>query len=140
MQHLAQHTFSATPQTVRAARDFTMQTLDSWGGCLRRDDIRTCVSELAGNAVQHGSPESRDYLLRLIRHPHCLHIEVHDGGGHSPVRIPPASLSAEAGRGMRIVQELCDDWGVQALTGTGKAVWTCFHRPEAHTSRCSCTP
>ncbi|MER5941972.1 hypothetical protein ABT121_32230 [Streptomyces sp. NPDC001928] len=45
---------------------------------------------------------------------------------------------------MRIVQELCDDWGVRALTGKGKgkgkAVWACFRRPEADASRCSCTP
>lgn len=140
MRHLAQHAFSATPQTVHAARDFAMQALDSWGGCRRGDDIRACVSELAGNAVQHGSPDGRDYLVRLIRHSHCLHVEVHDSARPSRVRTPPASQSAEGGRGMRIVQELCDDWGVRALTGNGKAVWTCFRRLEAHPARCSCTP
>ncbi|MFG2629758.1 hypothetical protein [Streptomyces sp. NPDC048473] len=97
MRHLAQHAFSATPQTVCTARDFAMQALDTWGGCRRRDDIRACVSELAGNAVQNGSPDGRDYLVR-------------------------------------------DDWGVRALTGEGNAVWTCYRRPEAHTSRCFCTP
>ncbi|AKJ09742.1 regulator [Streptomyces incarnatus] len=140
MPHLSQHSFSTTPQTVRAARDFAMEALDNWGGCRRSDDIRTCVSELAGNAVRHGSLHGHAYLVRLIRHPDCLHVEVHDSARHSRVRIPSASLSAEAGRGMRIVQELCDDWGVRVLTGEGKAVWTCFRRPEAHTSRCSCTP
>ncbi|MEU0603644.1 ATP-binding protein [Streptomyces sp. NPDC006393] len=140
MRHLAQQIFSAHPQTVRAARDFAVQALDSWGGCRRDDDIRLCVSELAGNAVQHGSPDGRTYLVRLVRHQYCLHVEVHDSARHFAVRIPPASPNAEAGRGMHIVQELCDDWGVQALTGKGKAVWTCFRRPEAHTSRCSCTP
>jgi anti-sigma regulatory factor (Ser/Thr protein kinase) len=139
MPYLTQQAFSPTPQTVRAARAFAMQALDSWGGCRRSDDIQVCVSELASNAVQHGSPESRDYLLRLIRHPYCVHIEVHDSTRHPPVRVPPASMSAESGRGMHIVQELCDDWGVSS-TDDGKVVWTCFHRPEAHTSRCSCTP
>lgn len=140
MRHLAQQTVAADPQTMHAARDFAMQALDGWGGCRRGDDIRLCVSQLAGNAVQHGSPDGRTYLVRLIRHPCCLHVEVHDSASHSRVRIPPASPSAEAGRGMRIVQELCDDGGVQALTGQGRAVWICFRRPEAHTSRCSCTP
>ncbi|MFD7409237.1 ATP-binding protein [Streptomyces sp. NPDC059866] len=139
MPHLAQHAFTPTPQTVRHARDFAMQSLDTWGGCRRRDDIWACVSELAGNAVRHGSPDGRDYLVRLIRHPHCLHVEVHDSARHLRVRVRPASLSGEAGRGMRIVQELCDDWGVQALTGECKAVWTCFRRPEAPISRCSLT-
>ncbi|MFG2788244.1 ATP-binding protein [Streptomyces sp. NPDC048419] len=142
MQHLAQHTFSATAQTVRAARDFAMRTLDSWGGCGRGDDIRVCVSELAGNAVRHGSPDGRDYLVRLVRHPSCVHVEVHDSARRSRVRIPPESSSSsgdEAGRGIRLVQELCDDWGVRAPAGNGKAVWTCFRRPEVGASRCSCT-
>ncbi|MGW1910500.1 ATP-binding protein [Streptomyces sp. NPDC002076] len=99
----------------------------------------------AGNAVRHGSSDGRTYLVRLIQHPYCFHVEVHDSevhdsARHSPFRIPPASPSAEAGRGMRIVQGLCDDWVVQARTGQGKAVWTCLRRPEVHTSRCSCTP
>ncbi|GAA5004442.1 ATP-binding protein [Streptomyces siamensis] len=139
MPHLAQHAYGATPQTVRSARDFAMRALDSWGGCGRRDDIRTCVSELAGNAVRHGTPNGHDYLLRLIQHPHCLHVEVHDSAPHSRVRIPPASPNGEAGRGMHIVQELGDDWGVRALTGTDKAVWVCFRRPESLIARCSCT-
>ena len=56
MPHLAQRAFSPTPQTVRTARAFAMQALDSWGGCGRRDDIRVCLSELAGNAVQTREP------------------------------------------------------------------------------------
>ncbi|MFD9006686.1 ATP-binding protein [Streptomyces sp. NPDC059582] len=140
MQHLAQRAFSATPQTVRAAREFAMQALDGWGGCRRGDDIRLCVSELAGNAVQHGSLDGHDYLIRLVRRPLCLHVEVHDGTRHSPVRVPPRSLDAEDGRGMRIVEELCDTWGVRTDADSSKAVWTCFRRPEAHISRCSCTP
>jgi anti-sigma regulatory factor (Ser/Thr protein kinase) len=140
MRHLAQHLFSATPQTVRTARDFAMQALTAWGGCRRGDDIRVCVSELAGNAVRHAHPDGGDYLVRLIRHPHCLHVEVHDRAHPFGVRIRPASPSAEAGRGMRIVQELCDDWGVSTGTGIGKTVWACFRRPEAAPSRCSRTP
>lgn len=115
MRHLTQHTFSA-------ARDFAMQALDSWGGCQRGGDIRARVSELAGNAVQHGSPNGCAYLVRLIRHSPCLRVEVHDSARYFRVRIPPASLSGEAGPGMRIVQELCNHWGVWALTGKGRAV------------------
>ncbi|WP_329579505.1 ATP-binding protein [Streptomyces sp. NBC_01361] len=140
MRHLAQHASSASPQTGRAARDFAMQTLDSWGRCQRGGDIRACVSELAGHAVQHGSPDGCTYLVRLIRHSHCLHVAVHDSARYFRVRIPPAALSGEAGRGIRTVQERCNDWGVRDLTGEGKAVRTCFRRPEAHVSRCAVTP
>ncbi|MGW3915220.1 ATP-binding protein [Streptomyces sp. NPDC005070] len=140
MRHFAQHSFSATPQTVRTAREFAMRALDTWGGCQRRDDIRTCVSELAGNAVQHGSADGRDYLVRLVRHPYCLHVEVDDCALDSRIRIPSPSPDRENGRGIHLVQELCDDWGVQLRTEDAKTVWTCFHRPEAPVSRCSRTP
>lgn len=140
MQHLAQHAFGATPQTIRTARDFATRTLDAWGGCRRSDDIRACVSELAGNAVQHASPGNGAYLLRLIRHPHCLHVEVHDSARRFHPRLPHASPTRESGRGLRIIHELGDDWGVRPLTSKKKAVWICFRRPEATTSRCSCTP
>ncbi|MEU6323944.1 ATP-binding protein [Streptomyces sp. NPDC047009] len=127
MQYLAQRAFKATPQTVRAARDFAMKTLDNWGACPRRDDIRTCVSELAGNAVEHGSPEHRDYMIRLVQNPYCLHVEVHDTTTDTPVHTPHTSPSEEAGRGISIVQQLSDEWGVRTTpTGSGKAVWTCF--------------
>ncbi|MCX5442827.1 ATP-binding protein [Streptomyces sp. NBC_00056] len=88
MRHLTQHALSATPHTVRTARDFAMQTLDTWGGCRRREDIQACVSELAGNAVQDGSPDGRDCLLRRIRNPHCLQVEVHDRASHSASASP----------------------------------------------------
>ncbi|WP_351231672.1 ATP-binding protein [Streptomyces sp. NPDC002133] len=70
-----------------------MQVLESWGGCLRRDDIRACVPELAGNAVRHDSPDGRNHLVRLIRHTDCLHLEVHDSARRSRVRIPPPPRS-----------------------------------------------
>ncbi|MGW1886669.1 ATP-binding protein [Streptomyces sp. NPDC001970] len=129
------------PQTVRTARAFAMQVLESRGGCRRRDDIRTCVSELAGNAVRHGSPDGHNYLVRLVRHTHCLHLEVHDSARRFRGRIPPPSMTGEAGRGMCIVQELSGHWGVEAGgVGDRKGVWTCFRRPEVQISRCSCKP
>ncbi|MFE4997432.1 ATP-binding protein [Streptomyces mirabilis] len=141
MQRLTQHAFSPTPQTVRTARLFAMQALENWGGCQRRDDIRACVSELAGNAVQHGSPDGRDYLVRLVQRTCCVHVEVLDNAFRSNVRIPPPSATGESGRGMHIVQELSDDWGVTtAADGDAKVVWSCFRRPEAQVSRCSCKP
>ncbi|MFD3481192.1 DUF427 domain-containing protein [Streptomyces sp. NPDC058695] len=140
MRHLAQHTFSARPQTGRAARGFAMQALDSWGRCQRGGVIPACVSELAGHAAQHGSPDGCTNPVRLIRHSHCLYVAVHDGAFYFRVRIPPAVLSGAAERRIRIVQELCNAWGVRALTGKGKAARTCFRRPEAHVSRCAVTP
>src|SRR5258708_14968586 len=42
--------------SVRAARDFTIATLQRWGVTDRREDIATVVSELLTNALPHALP------------------------------------------------------------------------------------
>ncbi|MFD8795553.1 signal transduction histidine kinase, partial [Streptomyces vinaceus] len=39
------------------------------------------MSELATNALLHGVPAGRGYLLRLLRLEHLVRAEVHDSGG-----------------------------------------------------------
>lgn len=51
------------------------------------------------------------------------------------VRIPATSLSGESGRAMRIIQELCDDWGVRAETPRARPCGPDSASLEAHTSR-----
>lgn len=138
MNTLAQHAFNSNPQTVRAARDFVVGILDSWGGCARRDDIRLCVSELAGNAATHASSPGDGYLVRLTRYERCVHLEVQDTGvGSGTVAVRPLTSTDAGGRGLHIVQELSDEWGVAAPACDGKVVWTCFRRPGSK-PRCSC--
>lgn len=127
MNDQEQHTFHATARSVRMARDFATRTLDSWGGCTRRDDIRACVSELAGNAVTHGSRPGQDYLVRLVRRDGCVHLEVSDDApGANRLRPELPVDSATEGRGLFIVEALADDWGVEPMPGSGKTVWSCF--------------
>jgi anti-sigma regulatory factor (Ser/Thr protein kinase) len=137
MNQLAQHSFSATPRTVRTARDFAMRILDSWGGCARREDIRVCVSELAGNAVVHGTWDGQGYVIRITRYTHCVHLEVSDGSADGTARPKPPTADGTSGRGLFIVQALSDDWGVDSRRPAGKVVWTCFRRPESATPQCS---
>ncbi len=42
--------------SVRAARDFTIATLQRWGATDRREDIAIVVSELLTNALRHALP------------------------------------------------------------------------------------
>jgi anti-sigma regulatory factor (Ser/Thr protein kinase) len=72
MQHLAQRPFPAALHSVREACEFVTKALSSWGGCARLDEIRLCVSELAANAIVHGSPDGQDYDVHLIGHPCCV--------------------------------------------------------------------
>jgi anti-sigma regulatory factor (Ser/Thr protein kinase) len=70
------------------------------------------VGELVTNAVVHGAPP---ITLSAIPHGRALRVEVHDG---RPDLGPPAADS----RGLRLVEAVALQWGVQARAD-GKVVW-----------------
>ncbi|WUG91179.1 ATP-binding protein [Streptomyces sp. NBC_00454] len=109
-----------SPRTVAAARHFTRDTLDVWGRADRQHDVLLCVSELATNALRHGVPRGRGYLLRLLTFDGTVRVEVHDSG-------PGLSRMTERppGRGLAIVDGLADAWGVLPRA-PGKVVWCEF--------------
>ncbi|GCB45088.1 ATP-binding protein [Kutzneria buriramensis] len=116
-------------QSVPAARAFTRDALADWGAWERAYDIVLCVSELATNALVHGVPPGRGFLLRLLPMPYDagVRVEVHDSGGG----VPAVPLSQqvrepdEGGRGLLLVSELADKWGV-GERAPGKIVWCEF--------------
>ncbi|MEW2418512.1 ATP-binding protein [Streptomyces sp. NPDC046866] len=99
-------------------------TLHAWGVTSRLDDMSLCVSELATNALLHGVPPGRGYLLRLLRFDGAVRIEVHDSGGGRP-RIESRDADAPGGRGLLLVAAVADRWGV-GLRVPGKVVWCEF--------------
>ncbi|MEV6574038.1 ATP-binding protein [Streptomyces sp. NPDC051577] len=108
-------------QTVRAAREFLVETLDAWEVAGRRDDLLLCVSELATNALLHGVPPGRGYRVRLLRFEGAVRIEAHDSGGGRP-RIEDRDVRVERGRGLLLVAAIADRWGVVPRV-PGKVVW-----------------
>ncbi|MGW0395478.1 ATP-binding protein [Streptomyces sp. NPDC003042] len=109
---------------IAAARQFTRDTLHAWGVTARHDDMLLCVSELATNALRHGVPPGRGYLLRLLTFDTTVRIEVHDSGpGLS--RMPSRPLGGGGGRGLMLVAALADEWGV-VPRAPGKVVWCEF--------------
>lgn len=121
--------------SVAAVREFVRRAAEEWGLGERVDDVVLCASELATNAVLHGVPAGRGYLVRVERAESAagLRIEVHDSGdGRDEVR--PASgqecptedeTGGESGRGLIIVNAFADRWGV-AVRQPGKIVWCEF--------------
>jgi len=86
-----------------------------------RDDLAESavllVSEVVTNAILHaGTPI--EVTLRLDG---GLRVEVADGSEHLPVRRRYAT-TAGTGRGLMMLEELADAWGVQRRPG-GKVVW-----------------
>ncbi|MGV9278395.1 ATP-binding protein [Streptomyces griseosporeus] len=117
-------------RSVPRARAFAGAALDDWGVDGRRAaDVLVCVSELATNALLHGVPPGRGFLLRLLPYEGVLRVEVHDSGDGVPA-IPEGEdgEAAEGGRGLLLVAALSDKWGV-GERDPGKVVWCEFTHP-----------
>ncbi|MBG0857383.1 ATP-binding protein [Streptomyces spinoverrucosus] len=130
------HTFvlPAAPESVAAARRTVRETLTSWH--TRPDDLDNAVlvtSELVTNAVTHSGSER--IVCRLHSTGDRLRIEVEDQnlGPTLPVSRQ-ACPDDQNGRGLLLVEAVCDDWGVRpAPNRSGRVVWadltTPHHRP-----------
>ncbi|MFI0235204.1 ATP-binding protein [Streptomyces sp. NPDC016845] len=116
--------FRRERQSVSEARDFTRAALHDWRIKDRADDILLCVSELTTNALLHGVPPGRGFLLHVLPYENGVRVEVHDSGDGVPA-VPSSSGDpddAEGGRGLLLVTALADKWGV-AERDPGKVVW-----------------
>lgn len=111
--------FSCDPTSVRLAREFVANTLVGVPSSVQ-DSVAVMVSELATNAVLHAATA---FDVRVDRTGARVVVAVSDAGPGDPsVRRP--SSSELHGRGLRIVRELSDDWGVRETPSTsGKTVW-----------------
>ena len=84
------------------------------------DTALLLVSELATNAIRHGTPPVR-MLLRLDDG--RLRVEVTDSSPTLP-QIGHPGPDQIGGRGLQIVQQLAARWGAQASrSALGKTVW-----------------
>jgi anti-sigma regulatory factor (Ser/Thr protein kinase) len=118
--------FPRSRTSVRDARAFIREVLTDWGHTDRLDDITLCVSELTTNALLHGAPPGREYSVSLALHESVLRLAVRDSGDHSlTLDVPDAGLEACSGRGLLLVRELADDFGITQLA-VGKTVWAIF--------------
>jgi len=98
------------------------------------DDLRLVTSELVTNVIQH--TDGGGTLWAIDRRPQGpLHLEISDHDPSLPHRNGTAG--ARGGRGLHIVDHVCDRWGVRSIDGDGKTVWAEIDpgtRPSASTS------
>ena len=106
------------PASAAEARQFVDATLSGWGCDAFVDASRLLVSELVTNAVLHARTEMT-LVVRLLRG--GVRVEVHDGSPVAPV-VRNYEDEAMTGRGLALVDELADRWGVERDSG-GKSVW-----------------
>jgi two-component sensor histidine kinase len=119
------------PRPARAARDFTVATVQRWGAAECADDVAIVVSELVTNALRHALPGSGEAQRRgpvrlgLLQPGPCLLCAVADPSRAVPVPAE-ADVLAETGRGLHVVGALADLWGYTTPSDKGKAVWAMF--------------
>jgi anti-sigma regulatory factor (Ser/Thr protein kinase) len=111
----ARQRFAATPGSVREARSFLRRAIAGVADAQTTTDLTLALSELASNAVRH----ARTPFEVVVVADGLVRIEVMDG---STDGVIVRDASEAGGRGLPIVDQLCDRWGVRMLP-EGKSVW-----------------
>ncbi|MEO3868394.1 ATP-binding protein [Nonomuraea sp. B12E4] len=111
------------PESVSHARSEVRRWLGDEHPAM--DDVVLAVSELVTNALQHSGARPYDLIgVALSVTEEMVYLEVRDPGSafSGPhIRQEPA---AEDGRGLLIVHEISQDWGVREHgRGLGRTVW-----------------
>lgn len=108
----------SVPQSVSRIRGYAAEACAArgWGGDY--DTVSLLVSEVATNALVHGTGEVQ---VRVCGEGPLLRVEVADDSPTVPVK-QAARPDAEGGRGMALVDALADVWGIDARPD-GKTVW-----------------
>lgn len=110
-----------SPASIRAARQLVNAHTASLG-VRRREDAALLASELVTNALVHGIGS---ISLRIDVDTQGVRVEVSDQG--NVALAPSPTPGAHDGWGLRIVDELADDWGVRA--GSTKVWFRLNHSP-----------
>ena len=109
--------FDCRAESVAGARHFVSDVLsDQPRETVEAAELMT--SELATNCVRHAHS---DFVLAIHRSRREIRVEVSDHGEGQPVVRSPTPRE-QSGRGLRIVQELSEDWGITP-SPNGKLVW-----------------
>jgi anti-sigma regulatory factor (Ser/Thr protein kinase) len=106
------------PVSVRKARDFVRTNLRELGFPGSVDNGVLIASELVTNAVRE-APDTPCLVAVRVGAGYPV-IEVHDGSPEPPKMQSP-DFVAERGRGLHIVDALCEDWDC-VQSGGGKVV------------------
>jgi anti-sigma regulatory factor (Ser/Thr protein kinase) len=116
------------PESAATARRLAQVViLRHWGlGPRLTEDAVLLVSELVGNAVRHTG--ARVFGLRMRRRRGWIRVEVRDPSRGLPCLMPVQELDI-SGRGLFLVDELADRWGVDLLP-RGKTTWFEMRVPD----------
>lgn len=115
---MTRRTLRPHPASVGQARRLVRSALVDAGCDVLVETAEILVSEVVTNAVVHAATPVD---VEAIVGGRGLRVEIGDGSPHPPVPRVYAGL-AGTGRGLRLLEDLTDDWGVQQRQ-SGKVVW-----------------
>lgn len=110
------------PEAPATARHLIRAAVAAWGAWERSDEIELAADELMTNALVH-TDGGADVGVRLTAEGR-IRVEVEDSSSALP-RRREAGDWAVSGRGLLLVDQLADAWGVEPRGG-GKCVWCEF--------------
>ena len=132
------------PESARTAREFTVATLCQWQLDALTEDAVVIASELATNAIVHGTPAAEHGTAAAgvtagetgggrVELSWCLQASrlicvVTDQSG-APPTLAAVDPEAESGHGLQIVGALAVAWGWTVLGAGEKAVWAALELP-----------
>jgi anti-sigma regulatory factor (Ser/Thr protein kinase) len=109
----------AVPIVLCGAGPETARTIASWPDCALAGTAALVATELVANVVRHAHT-TMEFTVGLRDGRVCL--TVRDGSRMLPRPQAPEAGQA-GGRGLQLVRELTDAWGVLPVSD-GKVVWT----------------
>lgn len=115
-------TYTPFARSVSLARRRSARLVAQWGYPELAGDAGLVVSEMASNALLHGTVQDRLFHVHLKLTPSTLRIEVTDARTEClPVQRTPSD-DAQFGRGLTLIGALTTRWGVEPCVD-GKTVW-----------------
>lgn len=111
------------PGACRQVRHLVTQTCSAWHRAELASTATLIATELVANVVRHART-TMDFTIRPLSGGH-LYMAVRDHSRRMP-RPTEAGVSDAGGRGLRLVRDLTDSWGVLPVSD-GKVVWTRMH-------------
>ena len=89
--------------------------LGSWRNEAARDNAMLLLSEIVSNAVRHAHGET--ILITVAAMDHHLRAEVHDESASLPI---PRPSDETGGLGLKLIDQLSDQWGSTSTKATGR--------------------
>ncbi|WP_327363527.1 MULTISPECIES: SpoIIE family protein phosphatase [unclassified Streptomyces] len=114
------------PEGPSMARHLIRAAVAAWGSAERADEIELAADELMTNVLVH--TDGGGHVNVRLTAEGRIRIEVEDSSSALPHRREAGDW-AVSGRGLLLVDQLAEEWGVEPRGG-GKCVWCEFVVPE----------